>query len=491
MYAESLKPNPNLESEIQAQQKYQNSHIERSSAVVSSSKQKKEQKVFQLNQEETDDFVTISYGSDSVSFTKKTTINPLKRSKIHGKRTLDDYESVSENRRCIFDPLPPLPPSKGSSPSTPPPPIPPRVYGLEDSPPTIPSRKHSELAVPTPPPRKGTQPPEPPPRLSYKNKKEEEPPAPPPRVKRGGVSPVPPLTKEVSIPLNNEEIVSPGIYTTPSSSFNICSKDDDLTSDLRGEDEGSDMSEGYRTPPLTTPIPDNRESSLVTTSLSSDVMSQSFFTPGVLSSREGSNSRELTLSNGKDDCHVIEEERVDKREGEDSPITQLDDNMELYQDNEVGGAVHQKGVVINPSVGVEENHYEFDQYPTLDHIKKMSTGSMISNCSDGSLVITKAVSEIFNEEGQSTPEQGLSQQEEGVSLYVGGAMPHPNDLEDSIVIPDDHSPIAELLESASEGEDTVHDKMFMASTRQGGAPLGTILSPTRKRKDEVSKVYML
>lgn len=244
------------------------------------------------------------------------------------------------------------------------------------------------------------------------------------------------------------------------------------------------MSEGYRTPPPTTPIPDNREASLVNTSLSSDVMSQSFFTPVVLS-REGSNSRgEFTLSNGKGSSHVIEEERG---EGGDSPLTHLEDNMESYQDHKVGGAMHQKGVVINPSVGEEENHYEFDQYQPIDHTKKISTGSMISNCSDGSLVITKAVSEIFSE-GRSTPDQGLSQQEEGVSLYVDGAVPHPIDLEESMVIPDDHSPVAELLESASEGEDTVHREMFMASTRQGGAPaLGTILSPTRKRKDEVSK----
>lgn len=500
LYSDRLKPNQNLESEIQAQQRYQNSHIIIEGSTKHSKSHKgspggvvrgvskessKVNKPFRPSDE--DSFVTISYGSDSVSFTKKKHVNPLKRSKVHGKRSLGEVEG-----RSIFDPLPPLPPnksprerplpsppdsySKGRKPDnetvinpydtlktdiddqTPPipsrsydlleddqtPPIPPRsfialeddqtppilpkTYDVEESLPPVPIRgRPVDQLAPKPPPRKGDQPPVPPPRSSRSSSREPpRPPSPPPR--EGSVKI--PANTEIKASTENggrneDNPLSPtSEFGTPKSSLDVF-----IRSEMTSNEEGSDQSEGYRTPP-----PFSSRNLLESSGSLYSHSHNSFFTPFKDSS--------------KDEMDTLE----------NNSAKQLDD---------------------------VENHYEFDDDSRITdgNITMRSDGS-------GSLIITKAVSEFgSNNELDETGEEEEEEEPDGVvtstpHVVFDSVQSTETGLEDSIVT-EDPSPVPpELMESVSEGDDEIGNarrQSFVPTTlRQRDPKLGTLAQQRAK-----------
>ena len=438
MYTKHLKPNPNLESEIQEQQRYENADIEKPS--VSDRQRKTEKNGMKIKERlsnyQSEDFVTISYGSDSVSFTKKTTVNFLKRSKTDRRQSIlnNNTESLSSSQRGrgIFDPLPPTPDKSSMRlpPPIPPPLIPPRTYNIGGSLPPVPDRKRlTETRLPKLPPRKGKdQPPEPPPRVSVKYKQGTnpvKPPSPPPRLKQD-TTPVQENVREEGMSHVGEEGVlhvgeegvsqqfeedselsSPGIYGTPRS-FDVHMRDELIQ--YEGE---SDQSEGYRTPSPASPLP-NRDVSL---SDSSWVPSNGSYLTPVSTSPNEECDQSLVSGDNTSACDGID-------------VT--DDGL-------------QRKIATNKVF--DENHYEFDQEPYHDteRTKKISTSS---DRSDGSsLIITQAVSEVWSE-GSLTPEQERKQntiiKRSETSKDSPSHSPSPKELMESISEDDDDSDVRTL-----------------------------------------------
>ena len=546
LYDTELKPDPNLESQIQLLQRYQSSHIERS--LSNSSRPKKGEKLagaggggagkeqrqplIKSNSNDSEDFVTISYGSDSVSFTKKTSVNPLKRCKVRGKRSLEDYANTSSLatptradsvRRGIFDPLPPLPPRKNSVEKAPP--IPPKPFDVEVSLPPVPIRKG--VGVPIPPPRKGGQPPEPPPRSSRKQKDEAQvPPSPPPRTKKNevpessvkvdsspvgvsnsmGVNSAVGVVSDPSGDVNSEGqlgredgLSSPGVYGTPQASFDTYIKEEFAASVQREEElQSSDHSEGYRTPPPASPLPNTKELLSISGSSGGGLSSQShqsFFTPLGTSSREDSSSRgdlssshvsETSKMNGETHSYSNKEKRVgtytENSNENTNPVTSS------HLEHVVARERERKKDVTGKTLPPEENHYEFEQSSSLAnvlHDKKISVNSMASEASDCSLVITKAVSEVWS--NGSTPETDRQEQSHFTDEHPP-PLPRMDTGEESV----SHSPIIELMESTSEGgEDDIsmlQGDQFHPNTiiQSRGENWSTLISPTRSRTEMVS-----
>ena len=505
---------------------------------------------------ESEDFVTISYGSDSVSFTKKTTVNPLKRSKIHGKRDLGGDElAVPIGSRNIFDPLPPLP---GNSLERPPQ-FPPRMYG--QSAPSVPQRIQTKPDVTPPelPPRKTKLPPDPPPRMSRKHPpvdSDAPPPVPPPRNRSRVPSPIPieapvvldsvsssgKLDKPTElvdggqsshVEERNEELSSPGVYGTPMSSFDVNLREE-LNSSialLQREESlvDSDQSEGYRTPPPASPLPTNKETSLSISESSTTLPhSQPFFTPLDQSVREGSSLTESSpqhahpTSNEPPDSVINKDTEdtnnrsdsslQDGQEGvsgqgtitaEESRIMKEASHRENSEEKEDGINVRRKGIVCDSpfTTNKEENPYEFDQTPVSDDspaCKKISTGSMLSDMSDTSLVITKAVSEAgsvgsfciedqqeVNEDTEDTPTLKTQDMPE-VEIETNSLTNHAPISESHS---NEHSPVHnEMMESISDAEDqvgVVHQGKFLETMRRSKTDTWTMMSPKHTRSKEV------
>ncbi len=419
MYKNSLKPNPNLETEIQEQQRYQNVHIEK----VGSLKKTEGNKLKDVEHPlvlptDSDDFVSISYGSDTVSFTKKTEVSFLKRSKSNKRSSLfddGDYDDTDQRGRGIFDPLPPLPDKRSH-----PPPIPPRTYDTDDTihVPPVPDRIR-EPTIPLPPPRKGAgHPPEPPPRTSIKYNDPVRPPLPPPR---GTIVRLNNNDKEDDGPIATEtgDVSSPGIYGTPIGSF-------DVSEELIQRGEESDHSEGYRTPSPSSPLPLHKE--LVTCDSDGTLSQSNYFT-----------------GSSKEDIDAVCDPSL-------PPTTTASGTLLANGSNE--GRLSQEAL----PQGEEENHYEFDdgELNETENVKKMSASS------SGSLVITKAISEIWSE-GSLTPEQ----QRHKVDIVNDISFTQSEPTE-SIRI---HSPVPnELIESLSEDDQddisTLQNERFISTMRQ-------------------------
>ena len=476
MYS-SLKPDPNLTSTVVLDRKVQSEKIEKSTSI----KQKKvvapsetvhgkdSHMLVHRTGSNDSDFVTISYGSDSVAFTRKALVSPLKRPKVDGRRSLiyDSIESIDQivaAKRNRYDPLPPLPSCKREE-SEIPPPIPPRKG--DKLPPPIPQRKF--ISPPQPPPRTSS--------TAVRNfQKEidtEQPPPPlPPRKHEGPRKQpnisirdnMPPLSSENDVDggtwiygdikdTNDDSPVSPAVYGTPPSSLGLGDLvDNNPVIQLQKED--SDQSEGYRTPPGPSPLPD-KDVSFSTTSDTSVALShsQSFFTPLGMSTREGtcsSNSsitssnkiaaphkgltptesnehdlkgvspkRNLLIPNGHiDGLEILPEFKEDS-----TPVISESNSLKIspHNDDGLGGldetdsprkieeiqVERRKGVIgEHPLVTKEENHYEVEHSKSLGSLlsvdqsdghteieRKDSTERKISSTSSSSLVITKALSE--------------------------------------------------------------------------------------------------
>ena len=300
----TLEPNPNLTSTIFLHERAQRSQIDRSV------RHKKDQKKDQVPLYRTDsggsaDFVTISYGSDSVSYSHRE-VSPLKRPKP--KRPFSvSYEEIKDSSGeapPLYNSLepPPLPPKKQEEKC---PPLPPKSL-----PPPVPQRNTTFL--PQPPPRTTST--KPPPRSKYDTNDYDF--VHPPLSSNTSGAPHGPSSSNPPnyLPIVTEnkhtwmygEVtcdetgLSPGVYGTPTSSLGV------VISPAEGHPirHDSDVSEIFGTPPSASPLLD-KDCSLSTTTYSDTCShSQSFLTPLVISLAD-----DKSTSNHSNECQSLSEEK--------------------------------------------------------------------------------------------------------------------------------------------------------------------------------------
>ncbi|XP_019854830.1 PREDICTED: uncharacterized protein LOC109583798 [Amphimedon queenslandica] len=327
------------------------------------------------------DFVTISYGKDSVSFSHQIGISPLKRPKANrglSHSQEDDYSEILPTQSLpvkMDEAPPPLPPKPG--------------------PPPVPTRNSVKLR-PVPPPRT----------ISVKRQQD---------ATDDSDTSIVTQSVPVSTPISNgkqwlygtlpdvlseDTPVSPGVYGTPSSGFMT------TVEDRADDSHDSDASDGFGTPPSTSPV--HNDHSLST----SDTLtvSQPFLTPLVTSLVENPSTGST-------------EEPSDKPK------------VDIY-------ATLDRSDELNVSNDSQNSHNESTD-PVLEDKQgrnpKISNSSLLSNTS--SLVITKAISEpSLNSELNA-------------HTHVPDGSPDKGDHESSL--DDDHHQIDEThsLQSASPNHD--------------------------------------
>lgn len=347
------------------------------------------------------DFVTISYGKDSVSFSHQTGVSPLKRPKANRRLSHSQEEDYSE-----ILPTQSLPVKMDETP----PPLPPKP-----GPPPVPTRNSVKLR-PVPPPRT----------ISVKRQQDST---------DDSDTSIVTQSLPVSTPIGNgkpwlydtlpdvlpeDTPISPGVYGTPSSGFMT------TVEDRADDSHDSDASEGFGTPPSTSPV--HNDHSLST----SDTLtvSQPFHTPLVTSLVENPSTGST---------------------GESSDKTKVDIYATLDRSDE-----------LNVSNESQNSHNESTD-PVLEDKQgrnpKISNSSLISNTS--SLVITRAISEP----SLDTTDSGLNEH-----THVSDESPHKGDPESSLdarhhQIDDTHSlhsasPNHDVNESNSEYEDQIGEMDF-------------------------------
>ena len=198
------------------------------------------------------DFVTISYGSDSVSFARHSTVSPLKRPRSNRRFSHSHEEDYSEILPNDDEAPPPLPPKPG--------------------PPPVPTR-HSVKLRPVPPPRTTS---------TGKSQPEDD-------NDDGGDKVTKSLPASAPVSTGKEWLygdgtlpdapVSPAVYGTPSASFIE-------EEETHNDSHDSDASDGFGTPSSTSPVPNGQ---LLSTSDTLTV-SQAFLTPLMTSLADNPNT---------------------------------------------------------------------------------------------------------------------------------------------------------------------------------------------------------
>lgn len=248
---QSLQPNPELSSSVLTASWATPSQLDKSKRVHH--KRKKEiasrdenLSTYVTSSEKNEDSVTISYGSDAVTYTMNNGnmgVSPLKRAKVHGKRSFltESTDKLSDSIASDFtkseENPPPLPPRIQK-----PPPLPPRIK-QEEPPPPVPQHRGG----PRPPPRGA----------SARNDAEETiaPPPPPKTASTDGLSSVssPTILQQHTSFIYQDDISDEVmISSSPYSSL-----DPPITGKVPSED--SDVSERFATPPLTSPRSEERD----------------------------------------------------------------------------------------------------------------------------------------------------------------------------------------------------------------------------------------
>ena len=462
----TLGPNPNLTSTIFLHERVQRSQIDKSV------RQKKDQKKDPVSFYRTDsggsaDFVTISYGSDSVSYSHRG-ISPLKRPKP--KRPFSvSYEEIKDTSGEVpssYNTLepPPLPPKKHEEKC---PPLPPKPL-----PPPVPQR--NTTSSPQPPPRTTSRKPSPHSKCDTKDYNFVHPlpssctngaphgPSNPPNY-------LPIVTEDKRAWIygevtSDETGLSPGVYGTPTSSLGV------VISPAEGHPirHDSDVSEVFGTPPSASPLPD-KDGSLSTTTYSDACShSQSLLTPPVISLAD-----DKSMSNYSSECQFLSEENsntsdivpngqlpsnsmkeTEQTVSEKQGINIYRDSLDrsFHTDSEEGAIPIVNGVnrVIKEVQTKNDNELRSQSGISLSELKKMDfteDGSLNRKRAGslGSHHQSAGVSQSSLSSGRLSPLRKISQTSnfsetsEG-SLVITKAVSEPGSYTSSVVLKLDHPP---------------------------------------------------
>ena len=350
------------------------------------------------------DFVTISYGKDSVSFTHQSGVSPLKRPRANRRLSHsqeDDYSEILPTQSLpvkMDETPPPLPPKPG--------------------PPPIPTRNSVKLR-PVPPPRT----------ISVRQQHTDESDA-------NIVTQSLPISTPIgngkqwlydTLPdvLSEDTPVSPGVYGTPSSGFMT------TVEDRADDSHDSDASDGFGTPSSTSPVLNDQSLS------TSDALTvpQGFLTPLATSLVENPSA-------GSTEHEASDEPKVDI-------YATLDRSDELNTSNDSQNSNNER-----------RGHALGDKQGGNPRSKKVSNTSLASNASSG-LVITKAISEPCLESVDSgTQVAGESPDKGDPDSSLDDDHHHQqSEIDDSHSL-QSASPSHDVNESNSEYEDQVGEMDF-------------------------------